>query len=117
MGFRSDTDSGISMIFGARGRFNLNADNFLSMYIREIPQSDNSVSGKLMTFKIPVNATYGSVLYFNAYGNGFEQFIDVHASYNCTLDRMTVSLFDCWGYQLNPWGGDYNFTLAVDYDE
>jgi hypothetical protein len=117
LGFRADYDSGTATIFGASGRYNLNYDNFISMYIPNIPNSSTSVSSKPMTFKIPLDGAYGTVLYYNDNGSGFQQWIDVPAHYNYCMDRLTVSMYDRFGYNINPWGGDFSFTLAVDYDE
>jgi hypothetical protein len=116
MGFKSSIDSATGTGIGASGRFNLNADNFLAMYIKDIPNSSTSVSSKPCTFKIPLNAGYGNVCYYSD-GAGFAQWVDVPAHYNYNMDRLTVSIYDRWGYQINPWGGDYTFTLAIDYDE
>ena len=117
MGFKSSLDSGTNTTFEARGRFNLNADNFLSMYIPNIPNSSNSVSSKPCTFKIPLDAGYSTVCYYSDMGSGFEQWIDIPASYNYAMSQLTVCIYDRWGYQLNPWGGDYTISLAVEYDE
>jgi hypothetical protein len=117
MGFKSSVDSGTGLQLGASQRFNLNPDNYLSMYIKEIPNPNMNVSCKPMTFKIPLSVTYSNVLYYSDQSNGFKQTIDVPPSLGYNMDRLTVYIYDRWGYQLAPYGGDYTFTLQVDYDD
>jgi hypothetical protein len=117
MGFRNLTNSGTATVFTATGRYNLNADNYVSLYLANVPASDNSVSGKPCTFKLPVSVGGDSILYYSDMGVGYEQFVSIDKSYRFTMDRLIVKVYDRWGYNIDPLGGDYTFTLQIDYEE
>jgi hypothetical protein len=95
MGFKSSIVSATGLTIGSSGRFNLNADNFLAMYNKDIPDGSISVSSKPCTFKIPLSAGYGSVCYYSE-ATGFAQWIDIPASYDYNMDRLTVAIYDRW---------------------
>jgi hypothetical protein len=117
MGFKSDTDSATGTTFVASCRYNLNSDNFLAMVIPQIPNAPVNVSSQPITFKIPLTVSYSNVLYYSDKSNGFQQTIEIPRGFNYTMDRLSVYIYDRWGYQIPPYGGDFSFTLCVEYDE
>jgi hypothetical protein len=117
MGFKSDTDSATGTTFVASNRYNLNFDNYVSIYIPQIPNANMNVSYKPMTFKIPLTTGYGNVLYYSDQSNGYQQFIEIPCGYNYSIDRLSVYIYDRFGYEIPSYGGDYTFTLSIEYDE
>jgi hypothetical protein len=114
MGFRSAYDSATGKVFNASGNYNLNPDNYLSMYISNLPVCSVNCNGKNSTFKIPLNAPYNSIMYYNDTANGFKQYVGMPPSF--VIDRINVVVYDRWGYNINPYGADYSFTLEFEYD-
>lgn len=66
-----------------------------------------------MTFKIPLNSIYNSILFLNEYSS-LKQEIEV-LDKNLILNDIDVILYDRFGNNLNN-KNDYSFSLSVKYD-
>ena len=91
--------------------YNLNYDNYISLYLQNIPHNANSVN-QLCSYKIPLNAVNG-VVFFNAENINFSQYITI-TDKNFVVDKISVVVFDKFGNQLNS-TYDYSMTLAFDF--
>jgi len=101
------------------GKFNLNPDTYINMYCNLTTNMSPNVSGIPCTFKIPIDtATHGTVFYTE--GKGFKQEIEVGnanaTQSSTTLSQIAVTLYDRWGYQINPQWMDYSFSIMFEYD-
>lgn len=96
--------------------YNLNIDNYLSIYISNISSgSDTNVNGRLSTFKIPCNATNGQILYMcdSSFFNQSVQITDP----SFVLSNFNIIIYDRFGYIINGQNGCYSMTLEVVYDK
>jgi hypothetical protein len=94
--------------------YNLNIDHYVNLYIDNLNlQSENS-SGLPSTFKLPLNATQGTVMYFNE-GLGFIQERQINDKY-LVINRINVIIYDRFGFPINGNGGDYSFSLQFNCD-
>ena len=90
--------------------YNLNYDNYISLYLQNIPHNSKSVN-QLCSFKIPLNAVNG-VVYFNAENINFTQYITI-TDKNFVVDKISIAVYDKFGNTLNS-SYDYSLTLAFD---
>ena len=93
---------------------NLNLDNYLCMYISNLPVSSSNASGRNCTFKIPIPVLNSQILFYSD-NNQFTQTVDINDT-NFTLDRLTVVIYDRYGNAVNNFNGNYSFSLLVEYD-
>ena len=93
--------------------FNLNYDNYLNIYFPNIPHKTNGFSNQLMSFKIPLNATNGSI-YYTAENISFSQFIEI-TDENFILNNLKIQVYDQFNNLLNNNGINWSFTLAFQY--
>ena len=93
--------------------YNLNVDNYISMYIPRISQSSCQGNNTNITFKIPLNSIYISIYYMNEY-NSLKQEIRINDK-NLILTEFDILLLDRFGNNLNI-KNDYSFTLRILYD-
>ena len=70
----------------AAGPYNLNYDNYLNMYIYNVPNPGVQANTNLCTFKIPLNASNG-VVYYLSENTGFSQYVDFSIS-NCLYNDL-----------------------------
>lgn len=116
LGFNGNQASSYATNSVITGQYNylLNVDNYVSIYINNIPHSSMSFSNKLSTFKIPLNCISG-VVYFTADDNTFHQKVFVYDD-NFVLDKLNVQVLDRFGYLLNNNGLDFSMTLEIVHD-
>jgi len=93
--------------------FNLNYDNYLNIYFPNIPHKTNGFSNQLMSFKIPLNATNGSI-YYTAENISFSQFIEITDEI-FILNNLKIQVYDQFNNLLNNNGINWSFTLAFQY--
>lgn len=90
--------------------FNLNPDNYLNMTIKNMSIPSNTVSGIPCTFKIPLPSSSSQILYYN------NQVFQRRTLLRSTVpDKLTIQITDRWGFPINPNGGDYSFSLTVEF--
>ena len=93
--------------------YNLNVDNYISIYMPRLSQSSCQGTNTNITFKIPLNSIYNSIYYMNEY-NSLKQEIDINDK-NLILTELDVLLLDRFGNNLNL-KNDYSFSLRIAYD-
>jgi hypothetical protein len=95
--------------------YNLNNDNYLSMVITNLNVNTSSASGKPITWKIPINASHGDILFLSD-SSTLRQKIEIYDN-NFTLGNLNIVIYDRWGYRIStPNGGDYSFTLNIEHN-
>ena len=93
--------------------YNLNVDNYISMFIPRISSSTCQGNNTNITFKIPLNSIYNSIYFLNEY-NALKQEIKI-IDKNLILTDLDVILYDRFGNNLNN-KNDYLFSLGIKYD-
>ena len=93
--------------------YNLNVDNYISIYMPRLSQSSCQGNNTNITFKVPLNSIYNSIYYMNEY-NSLKQEIEINDK-NLILTELDVLLLDRFGNNLNV-KNDYSFTLRISYD-
>lgn len=83
------------------------------MFIPRISSSSCQGNNTNMTFKIPLNSIYNSILFVNEH-NSLEQEIQI-LDKSLILNDIDVILYDRFGNNLNN-KNDYSFTLSVKYE-
>jgi hypothetical protein len=96
----------------AENNYLLAYDNYISMFIQDIPVKSSSFTTQLISFKIPLNAVNGVVYYLQEL-NSFSQSVEFTYK-NYVLSNLRIVIFDRFGIQLTN-GLDYSFSLAVSY--
>lgn len=117
LGFRGTTDTYVPAIKGIAASccLNLNPDNYLNIYFPNVPAPNNNVNGVLSTFKVALNAASQNIYFWSELMN-HEQ--SVHLSDNTfTFSQLHVVVYDRWGNNIWPRGGDWSFTMEVSYDD
>lgn len=92
--------------------YNLNYDNYLSIYCPNIPHKSSSFSNQLMTFKIPFNSVSGSI-YYTAENISYSHYIEI-TDEHFVLDRVQIQVYDQFNNLLNNQGVNWSFTLAFE---
>jgi len=110
LGF-SDGASGLTLT--ATNRYNLNIDNYLNFIIMNVPTNNTNVNNFVCSYKIPLNATNGSI-YYNFLNSTFNQDIEIN-NVNYILDKFIVRIKDRYNNDINAQGSDYSFTLKLEY--
>jgi hypothetical protein len=87
-------------------------DNYLSLYLQDIPVKSTGYSNQLISYKIPLNAVNGMVYYLQEL-NSFSQGVEI-TDQNYILNRLRVVIYDRFGETITN-GLDYSFSLAVNY--
>lgn len=111
LGFRDNIDFTDTNLTIASASYQLNIDNYISMYISNI-NSKNTNNNTLCTFKIPLNAT-SDVVYYTAENSSFAQFTEI-TNTNLTIDRLNIIFYDRFGYSLHS-NHDWSCTLGFEY--
>ena len=109
LGF-SDGVSGLTL--QAANRYNLNVDNYLNFIIMNVPTNNSNVNNFVCSYKIPLNATNGSI-YYNFLNSTFDQDIEIN-NVSYILDKFIVRIKDRFNNDINT-GADYSFTLKIEY--
>ena len=94
--------------------YNLNADNYISLYVPQFAGCVSDMNGLNTTFKIPMNCIYGMTYFFQKNLN-FEQELEIRDK-NMILNEMTIIVFDRYGKNVENNGLDYSLSLLVEYD-
>ena len=89
-------------------------DNYLSLYLQDIPVKSTGYSNQLISYKIPLNAVNGIVYYLQEL-NSFSQCVEI-TDKNYILNRLRVVVYDRFGLPITN-GLDYSFSLDVNYHE
>lgn len=111
LGFRNVTYSGLSST--ATVDYLLNADNYVVMYLKNIPSDNTSGNGNMnCSFKIPLNAVNGMVL-FLADESSNKQHINVLDSSN-HLSFLHVQIYDRFNELILSNNADYSFSLGIE---
>lgn len=109
LGFRNSNYG--SLIVNSTVDFLLNCDHYISMYISNI--NCNNSSYRLQSFKIPLNASNGTIFY-DQENTSFKQFIDLGYS-NQTFNHLNVQIYDRFNNLILCNNSDYSFTLAFEF--
>ena len=91
---------------------NLNFDNYISLFIKNIPHNSSS-SNQLISFKIPLNGS-GNIVYFNSENISFSQYITI-TDQNLVVDKLQIVVYDRFGNQLTNNGFDYSLTVGFSF--
>ena len=102
-------------ILTAANFYNLNLDNFITMYLSNIPHQSTNQNLTFSSFKVPLNAVSNTIYYFGQNGS-YTPFINVTDS-NFVLEKLNVTVYDRFGNSLNSNGGDFSFSLRIDTAE
>jgi hypothetical protein len=73
----------------------------------------NGFSNQLMSFKIPLNSSSGSI-YYTAENISFSQFIEI-TDEKFILNNLKIQVYDQFNNLLNNNGINWSFTLAFQY--
>ena len=95
----------------ASGKYLLNPDSYVNMYIPNISSGDSNVNGVPSSFKIPVLAINDTVM-FSASNLTFDSYVLVDNIQ--VLNKLQIVILDRWGYNINSRGLDYSITFAVE---
>jgi hypothetical protein len=87
-------------------------DNYICLYLQDIPVKSTGYSNQLISYKIPLNAVNGMVYYLQEL-NSFSQCVEI-TDKHYVLNRLRVVVFDRFGFNISN-GLDYSFSLAVNY--
>ena len=91
--------------------YNLNYDNYISLYLTNIPHNSKSAN-LLSSFKIPLNSS-GNIIYFNSENISFSQYITI-TDQNFVVDKLQIVVYDRFGNNIfNAF--DYSMTLAFSF--
>ena len=113
LGFRAGIDTLAGQVYAASySNFNLSYDNYILVYIPTLNGMNACMGQQIATFKIPLNSNTNQVYYYFE-ANSFLQFVDI-SDMGLTLSSLTVIILDRFGYNLNPMGLDYSFSLALE---
>ena len=94
----------------------LNVDNYINLYITNLNSgSDTNANGRLLTFKIVLNAVNGQILYLGE-SNTFIQTISI-TDPNLVLSSLNIMILDRFGFPINGGNANYSFTLGISYDK
>ena len=94
----------------------LNVDNYINLYITNLNcGSDTNANGRLLTFKIPLNAVNGQIIYLGE-SNTFIQTISI-TDPNFVLSSLNIMILDRFGFPINGGNANYSFTLGISYDK
>ena len=94
----------------------LNIDNYINLYITNLNSgSDTNANGRLLTFKIQLNAVNGQILYLGE-SNSFTQTISITDPYY-VLTSLNIMILDRFGFPINGGNAYFSFTLGITYDK
>ena len=113
LGFNG-SESLVSGVLTASSYYNLNLDNFICLYLSNVPHETTNQNQSNCSFKVPLNAVSNTIYYFSQ-NNSYTSWINVSDN-NFVLDKLNVSIYDRYSNNLNPNGGDWSFTLRIDSD-
>ena len=94
--------------------YNLNPDNYISLYIPQFAGCVSDMSGINTTFKIPLNCIYGMTYFFQKNLN-FEQELEIRDS-GMILNEINITVLDRYGKNIENNGLDYSLSLLIEYN-
>ena len=95
--------------------YNLQPDNYYNMSFTNIQTAPSNANGQATTFKIPLNGSFGEVIYYSE-NEGSEQVIYVDRP-NTNLSYLNMVITDRWGFPVYGYGSQISFTLSVEYTD
>ena len=96
----------------AENNYLLAYDNYISLYLQDLPVKSSGYSSQLISYKIPLNAVSGMVYYLQEL-NSFSQSVEI-TDHNYIFNRLRVVVYDRFGFKLTN-GLDYSFSIAINY--
>lgn len=103
----------VGTVVQATNAYNISLDNYIVLYIENLRPSSLEPNVPI-TFKIPVTATPGTIMYY-AEGSEWKQEIEIFDP-NVRIDRLNITVLDRYGQQLDNNGVDWTFTLEIEAD-
>ena len=94
--------------------YDLNVDNYLSLYIPQLSGCVSDMTGLNTTFKIPMNCVMGMTYFFQKNLN-FEQEVEISGK-NLFLNEINIIVYDRFGQNVENNGLDYSLSLLIEYD-
>lgn len=113
LGFTNTFSNYVNTITSAR-IYNLNYDNYLSIYCPTIPHKSSGCYNQLMTFKIPFNASSGSIFY-TAENISYSHYVEISDD-SFILNNLQIQVYDQFNNLLDNNGMNWSFTLAFQFD-
>jgi len=114
LGFKSDTYN--TQTITTTNFYCLNIDNYINLYITNLNSgSDTNANGRLLTFKIVLNAVNGQILYLGE-SNTFIQTISITDPY-FVLNSLNIIILDRFGFPINGGNANFSFTLGINYEK
>lgn len=116
LGLKSSNNAAISggttASITASSVINLNVDNYLNMYLENVPTDNNyNFNGILCSFKVSLNGVYGNIIYNND-ETVFKQTVFI-SDENFILRELRICIFDRFGNPIVNNGLDYSFSLEI----
>ena len=111
---RSYVVSSTSVLDG-KYMYALNVDNYITLYLSNIPAATSNASGRNCSFKVPLSGTNGQVQYTGD-NNQFGQIVEIQDN-NFTLSQISICVYDRYGYPINGGNSNYSFSLLFEYDD
>jgi hypothetical protein len=118
LGFNNDftmaelTAQGVWLAFD---RYNINLDNYVNIFIENVPIENNNVSPVNSSFKLPINGILGDVMYYTD-SEYFEQSVNI-IDPHYVLKTLDILITDRFGNRIYGYNTDYSLSLLVEYDE
>jgi len=112
LGFNSGT---YNTLINSTNFYSLNIDNYIMLYITNLSGSDAITNGKIMTFKLILPNTNGSVLFLGEH-NSFNQTISITDPFY-VLNSLNIMILDRFNFPINGGNAHYSFTLGISYDK
>ena len=107
--FSTDLPVSLSSGITGSGRWSLNIDNYISLYIPEIGTNGNN---NKITFKIPLPVSSSSILYLTE-NIFFSQSVNCNVS---SLNTLTCKFADRFGNDLTAYGYSWSGTVEIMAD-
>lgn len=111
LGFNSAT---YNTLITTTNFYSLNIDNYIMLYITNLSGNDTITNGKIMTFKIILPNTNGSILYL-CENSHFNQTISITDPFY-VLSSLNIIILDRFGFPILC-NAHYSFTLGITYDK
>ena len=93
----------------------MNISNYINLYITYLNSgSDTNANGRLLTFKIPLNAVNGQILYLGE-SNLFSQTILITDLYY-VLNSLNIIILYRFGFPIHGTNAYFSFTIGITYD-
>jgi len=115
LGMRPGFDSFVSPVYTGGGSYNLNPDLKIYLSISNFNALSQSMSKGRITFKIPLTAVNGQVLYWLA-GNTYEQWCDIPDN-NLIINQVQCQVFDRFNNPIQNNGLDWAMTLMFEMED